>query len=225
MAQRQGYVWGKKPKHKVDIESSIGDRLTRARSGDVSAAIPEPVKQVKNAPPRSAGGAVLTPELVAMRDAARQSHKDARTEKSRTEQMIAIAQDTATVQAIFSSWMAQTPAFVQTEHNLNNMANALQRMVAAGKPISIPVLNDIFNYLYENNFLEKATRVRGQAAARVIAPLPEETDEVYRGRTVQVFAPPTAEEKARLKAMPMHELALQVRKGYRTETPPYQPKF
>jgi hypothetical protein len=225
MAMRNGYVWNSRPKHKVDIETSVGDRLAKARSGEVSAAVPEPVKQVKKAPQRTAGGAVMSEELVAMRDAARQSHKDARGEKTRTEQMIAIAQDTATVQAICLSWMQQTPAFIQTEHNLSNMANALQRMVAAGKPISISVLNDTFNYLYENNFMEKATRVRGQAAARVIAPLPEETEEVYRGRTVQRFAPPTAEEKKALKALPMHELALQVRKGYRTETPPYQPKF
>lgn len=226
MASRNGYVWDKRPKHKVDIESSIGDRLKLARSGDTSAALPKPVVQTKVAPPRSAGGAVLTPELVAMRDAAKASRENVRAEQARMQQAVAVAQDPDTVRAILSSWLQNTPSFFQSEFNLTNVENALQHMVLAGRAISIGLLNEVHAYLSENNYLEKAVRVRGQSAARVFQAPPEpEPDSVYRGRQVQIYSAPTAEERKALKAVPLRDLARQVRAGYRTEQPPYQPKY
>jgi hypothetical protein len=165
--------------------------------------------------PRTKGGVVEGADLTAAREAYVNGRKQAADAKVRDAQFAAIADDNETSEAVVSMWLLQHPEFIQTEHNIKSLENALTEFLAkTTQAISISILNDVFAHLRDNNLLEKARPVRGEPAAQLY-PAWQDTESaqpVQRRINAQVV---TAEERQAPRNVPLDELAKQVRAGYK----------
>lgn len=220
--------WAKRNEVKrVEVTSSWGSRVAEVRTDGVvdkdgrahgafdRGAKPAPVVPIVN-PARTKGGVVEGAALSAARQAYVECRQKVADAKVRDAQFAAIAEDSETSEAVVSMWLLQHPEFVQTEHNIKSLENALTEFLSKTRQaISIPILNDVFGHLRDNNFLEKARPVRGEPAARLYPPW-EDTESTQpaaqRRINTHVF---TAEERQALRNVPLDELAKRVRANYR----------
>jgi hypothetical protein len=225
--------WAKRDAGKrINAETSIGQRMTEARTvassedgkprnafGDRADGKPVAAPVVEVAPVQTIriNGRVYTdPKLIAAKQASDAAKAQAANAKVRDAQFAAIADDSETSEAVVSMWLIQHPEFIQTDHNITSLQNALTEFLSKTRQaISIPILNDVFSHLFSNNFLESARPLRGQPVARLY-PAWEDTDSAQpvaqRRINAQVI---TAEERQALRNVPLADLAKQVRAGYR----------
>jgi hypothetical protein len=129
---------------------------------------PAPAPAKVNEAPRSRGGVLMTPDVVAARDnyiAAKLEAKDA---AGRTARFTGIAADEATVAALFESWTRSHPALLVTRHNLISFGNAVTTYVYGCGQISIPILDDIFQYLLKEGYLETSRGSRARGAGGIM---------------------------------------------------------
>jgi hypothetical protein len=223
--------WAKRDAIKrINAETSVGQRMTEARTvapsedgkprnafGDRAdgKAVATPVVPIVN-PARTKGGVVEGSELTAARQAYMDGRKQAADAKVLGTQVQALATDPETAQAIFKGWMSATPSFHPSDFNLESMSNALTEMtLRTGRPLSVGLLNEVLAHLKNNNFLESARPLRGEAAAELYPQYVEPQTNVHvPARQLNSTVIDPAEREA-LRNVPLDELAKRVRAGYK----------
>lgn len=226
MANEPGYKWGAKNALKrINIETSVGQRLTEVRTrkdkvnvfGDDAAAQAATRETNRTASPavtakvqRTLGGRIMSQDVAAAKAAFEQERADIKAGNTALNKMNAIDRETSTV--IAQAWMDANPAFYASNFNIANLHNKMLEVLHTERyPFGIPLFNACFKWLSANGYLEKQNRIRGEAAAKVYPVFDRDT--VYVRATVpqrnaNIVTP---EERARLKAIPLDELARQAR--------------
>ncbi len=109
--------------------------------------------------------------------------------------------------------------FYESPFNLENFHRALMRKIEEKKITwSIAGLEAVHAAPLTGGYYERAVRLRGEPAPREVAPFIPPT--VTKPEPIRVNANIIdRDERARLKAVPIDELARQVRRGYKVERP------
>ncbi|MGA8410094.1 MAG: hypothetical protein WB680_23175 [Candidatus Acidiferrales bacterium] len=158
------------------------------------------------------------PKLLEAKAAMEQDKTDAAHAAQVRSRTLAMAQDSASIRALFEGWMtARKGQFYPTPFNMENMTRALGSVIAqSGDAVSVALLDEVFTFLNANNYMEKAIRRRGEPAARLY---PEYTPPV--AATVAPVGAPrpvpveiTLPEGQNAKTLPFDELKALVRKNY-----------
>ena len=162
------------------------------------------------------------PKLLEAKAAMEQHKTDAANKAKIRSRTLAMAQDAASIRALFEGWMAVRKQFCPSPFNVENMIRALGSVVAqSGDAVSVALLDEVFTFLNANNYLEKAIRRRGEPAARLYPEYvpPVEATVAPVGAPHRVNAPvaPTLPEGQDARTMPLDELAKLVRAGYKPE--------
>jgi hypothetical protein len=214
---------------RADTSTSVGQRMTEYRTrkekvnafGDDAAAQAAAREANRIASPavqrvQKIGNTVLTPELVAAREARDKSLADAKNAQTVMSQAEKI--DPESHKAIMAWWMAKTPEFYPSPFNLESLSNGLsEHWLLTGKPITPDILQGVYEYLKENNHLERRNARRGEAAARMY-PFPTRADVTVRVPTTTQQRPKytsSSEQRAELKKLPLDVLARQARANYK----------
>lgn|ERR1700693_1680509 len=182
---------------------------------------PEPVNPLEG--PRSKGGILESPDVTRARQNMVAAKLEAQETKARGARFNGISQDADTVQALLAQWVRQTPAFIVTTHNTLSLGNAVTQYIYSAGIISIAALDDIFQHLANNNYLERSghVRVRGQSGVMASGPVRMfpvfKTPEEKQAEAVQagqdVVGDRAAEDAANRK-LSLSELAARARAGY-----------
>ena len=162
------------------------------------------------------------PKLLEAKAAMEQGKTDAANEAKVRSRTLAMAQDTASIRALFEGWMAVRKQFYPSPFNMENMSRALTSVMLQGdEPMSVKMCDDVFTFLSTNNYLEKAIRRRGEPAALLypeyIPPVETNVTPVGLPRRASVPDEPILPAGQNAKTMPFEELKKLVRAGYKPE--------
>jgi hypothetical protein len=162
------------------------------------------------------------PKLLEAKAAMEKGKTDAANTAKVRSRTLAMAQDTASIRALFEGWMASRKQFYPTPFNMENMTRATGSVIAqSDREMSVALLDEVFEFLQANNYLEKAIRRRGEPAALVY---PEYIPS-YAANTVPVGAPHRVNVPAEIplpegqdaRTMPLTDLRAAVRKTWKPE--------
>jgi hypothetical protein len=209
-------------RNKFDVANSNRASFKEFKQNLVNNPEPAPVSPLDG--PRSKGGILETADVTEARLAMVAAKLDAQESAGRTARFNGIGQDEATVAALLDSWTRSTPSFLVTRHNMLSLGNAVTTYVGRAGLISIPILNDIFQHLIKENYLERSrgSRVRGQNGIMVsgtVRMYPEfKSPEDKQAEATQValagVGNRAAEDKAN-RELSMSELAAKARASYK----------
>jgi hypothetical protein len=165
------------------------------------------------------GGTTTSPAVESARNAWIAEKQNRRDDAARGSRFQVAMQDLDTVGAVLKSWMSDTPEFIPTPFNKESIANAVNECLLCGDSISIKLLNDIHEYLLQNNHLQNAghaRRARGQGimvGAPTIYPVYEPNQGVVvRRRGVATYRNVADDISAtEARHMPLAELGARVR--------------
>ncbi len=171
------------------------------------------------APRRTLNGKIESLDVAAARAAMEQGKIDAAHAALVRSRFNAVAQDTKSCAMLFEGWAARKTEFYPSPFNRESMTRAVSHvMQVSGREFGVALLDEVFDHLVANNFLEARIRYRGGRPANMY---PEYVPE---GRAVaptapirRVVAEPTLPEGQNAKTMPLDELAKLVRAGYKPE--------
>lgn len=183
---------------------------------------PAPVNPLEG--PRSKGGILETADVTRAREAMVAAKLEAQETKAKDLRFNGISQDAATVAAILNQWKMKTPEFVNTPHNALSLVHAIDQYIYNAGIISIAALDDIFQHLANNNYLERSghVRVRGQGGVMASGPVklfpvfqtPEEKQDAKMNEAATVVTDRAAEDAAN-RELSLSELAAKARAGYK----------
>jgi hypothetical protein len=212
--------WGAEQKEKA---------LAPADSGNNRFGKPNLPAERKLAPATPAAPAIVIngrkysdPKLLEAKAAMAQGKTDAANTAKVRSRTLAMAQDTASIRALFEGWMASRKQFYPTPFNVENMTRAMGSVIAqSGDAVSVALLDEVFTFLNANNYLEKAIRRRGEPAALLYpeynSPVAAAIAPVGAPHRVNVPAEIALPEGQDAKTMPFDELKKLVRAGYKPE--------
>lgn len=162
------------------------------------------------------------PKLLEAKAAMEQGKVDAAHAAQVRSRTLAMAQDSASIRALFEGWMtARKGQFYPSPFNVENMTLALGSVIAqSGDAVSVALLDEVFGFLNANNYLEKAIRRRGEPAALLYAehvPEVQAVAPVAARARIQPPSEPGLPEGQDAKTMPLADLRAAVRKTWKAE--------
>ena len=163
------------------------------------------------------------PKLIDAKAAMAQGKIDAAHAAQARSRTLAMAQDTASITALFEGWMASRKGqFYPSPFNMENMSRALGSVIVqSDRVMSVALLDEVFEYLTAHNYLESAMRRRGEPAALVYpeynSPVAAPVAPVGTRIPVHSQAELTLPEGQDAKTMPLDDLRKIVRATYERE--------
>ena len=162
------------------------------------------------------------PKLLEAKAAMEQGKTDAANTAKIRSRTLAMAQDTASIRTLFEGWMASRKQFYPTPFNVENMVRATGSVIAqSDRVMSVALLDEVFEFLQANDYLEKAIRHRGEPSARLypeyIPPVEANVAPVGLPRRASVPDEPILPAGQNAKTMPFEDLKRLVRAGYKPE--------
>ena len=157
------------------------------------------------------------PKLLEAKAAMEQSKVDDARAAQMQSRVTALSHDPASLRALVEGWMAVRKQFYPTPFNIENLSRALTSVMLQGdEPLSVALLDEVFEFLSANNYLEPAIRRRGQPSARLY---PEYVTAAVTpaGAPRPTVTPVTLPEGQDARTMPFEELKRLVRSGYKPE--------
>jgi hypothetical protein len=230
MANEPGYKWGAKNALKrADTSTSVGQRITEYRTrkqdkvnafGDDAAAQAAARESNRTALPavapkvqRTLGGRIMSQDVADAKAAFERDRANIQTAKNAVGKVTSYDRETNI--AIAEAWKNRTPDFYPSVFNITNLNNLMTKVLhTTDHQYGIALLEACFKWLNENGYMEKRNRIRGEAAAKVY-PVYDETVYVKSSAPQRNANVITTEERARLKAIPLDELARQARANYK----------
>lgn len=206
--------WGAEQKEKALAPADQGrNRFGAPNLRKPAAIVPQTLPTVQ----RTAGGTLMSPELIAARDAEQERRARIKADAARPKYQQPSAMDLAAIAQAFAARHSNPQAvdyFFNSLWNRTMLDRCVAHNVAAGNIGYDSVgLDAAHKVLLDGGYYETERRVRGTAAPNEYPPFVG-VEEVQPSKIANANVP-DSQEQARLRSMPLDELAKLARAGYK----------